>query len=64
MFFKRKEFIKARRKAGLTVPQVADISGVNKSTIFRYEMGHRVPTVDLFCKMVRAINGQYSDFLL
>ncbi len=53
----------ARALSGLTQQQVADLTGIARSTYTLYESGKREPTVEGIKKIARALNVT-GDFLL
>ena len=53
----------ARKNAGLTQQQLADIVGVSKSTVAGYELGSREPDSLKIHKIAKALNVS-GDYLL
>lgn len=53
----------ARALSGLTQQQVADLTGIARSTYTLYESGKREPTVEGIKKIAKALNVT-GDFLL
>ena len=50
-----------REKAGLTLTELAEISGVSKSQINRIENGQTDPTVYTICLLAKALGVQPSE---
>lgn len=50
-----------RTKANLTVRELADISGVGKTTINRIENGSGNPTIEVICQLAIALNCSPED---
>lgn len=49
-----------RTEKGLTLRQLAAISGVSKSGLSRWERGERVPTLDVFIRILRALDAEIA----
>ena len=55
----------ARRRAGLGRVKAAKLSGVDASSIFRYETGRRVPGIENATRIARALGvgtGEVDEF--
>lgn len=67
MYFNSIEFGKrmqeARRNAGLTQEQLADMLGVNRTHVTKMERGNRACSVDFLVELSAALNVS-ADFLL
>ena len=46
-----------RNEKGLTLRQLAAISGVSKSGLSRWERGERVPTLDVFIRILKSLDS-------
>lgn len=57
------ELRKARREAGLSQQQVADLLGVPQSYVAKIELGERRIDVIEFLKFVEALDASWSDIL-
>ena len=57
------ELKKARRDAGLSQQQVADLLGVPQSYVAKIELGERRIDVIEFLKFVEALDASWSDIL-
>lgn len=57
------ELKKARRDAGLSQQQVADLLGVPQSYVAKIEIGERRIDVIEFLKFVEALDASWSDIL-
>lgn len=58
------ERIKEARKAcGMSQKEVADILGINRSTIASYETGNSEPDIDTYIKLCKIYNANYVDIL-
>tara|TARA_R110001606_G_scaffold180967_1_gene327658 strand:- start:254 stop:499 length:246 start_codon:yes stop_codon:yes gene_type:complete len=57
------ELKKARREAGLSQQQVADLLGVPQSYVAKIELGERRIDVIEFLKFVEALDASWSDIL-
>lgn len=44
-----------RKDKNLTIVQLAKLSGVSKSHISEIERGKRMPTIDVLCRLARAL---------
>lgn len=52
-----------RRKSGMTLVKVAEISGVNKSSLCRYEGGKSYPAVNELIALCKALKTTPNDLL-
>ena len=56
----------ARRRAGLGRVKAAKLWGTDASTLYRYEVGQRVPGIENATKIARALSvkpGEIDEFL-
>jgi len=62
----RKEFgafIKGKREnLNLTQPQLAEMIGVETSTVAHYETGRRVASLPVIMKLIKALNFEFEEF--
>ncbi|CAL2059394.1 protein of unknown function [Streptomyces murinus] len=55
---------KARRlKLSLTADELADMVGVNASTVYRWEAGDRTPSVDKYVRVAAALRVPFQSLL-
>lgn len=54
---------KARKKAGLTQNQLADILGMSRATLSKYEGGQISPSIDQLSKIAIALNTTVAEML-
>lgn len=52
-----------RHLAKLTLKELANKAGISYSSIFRYESGERVPTLDVAAKLAAALNCSVDDLI-
>ena len=52
-----------REQRGLTRQEAADLVGVTRQTIFRWEHGERLPDIMTFLQIARIIGIEISDML-
>ena len=54
--------LKARRKLkGLTQDDLANMVGIKKSAVCKYEKGERLPNMEILSKMAKALGCRISD---
>ncbi|MEY8257017.1 XRE family transcriptional regulator [Erysipelotrichaceae bacterium 66-17] len=53
----------ARKDCGMSQKEVADILGINRSTIASYETGNSEPDIDTYIKLCKIYNANYVDIL-
>ena len=46
-----------RTEKGLSIRELADLAGVNRATVSRWERGQRVPSVDDFKRLMDALGA-------
>lgn len=46
-----------RTEKGLSIRELADLAGVNRATVSRWERGQRVPSVDDFQRLMDALGA-------
>lgn len=46
-----------RTEKGLSIRELADLAGVNRATVSRWERGQRVPSVDDFWRLMDALGA-------
>ena len=54
--FRPDEFAKVRHRQGLTVSDLARMSGVGPSTIYAYESGRRMPQIDVLARVMGVLD--------
>lgn len=52
-----------RWKRDYSIEQLARLSGVSSSQISRIENGVSIPTVEIMCRLARALNCKLSDLV-
>ncbi len=52
-----------RKEKGLTLEELAKMSGVSRVAINRYELGDRVPNVTIAVKLAKALDCTVDDLL-
>lgn len=53
-----------RKRKGLTMSQVAKLSGVSLSSICKYEKGERTPTIKRLHALSKALGLKISELLI
>jgi len=56
-------FRRERKRQGLSQGHIAELSGLSKARLSRYENGHVLPTIDTLAKMCDPMNLRVSDLL-
>lgn len=50
----------ARKESGITLKQLSDATGINKSTINQIELGKQNATIDTLCKIATALGKRIT----
>jgi transcriptional regulator with XRE-family HTH domain len=58
-----KKLSEARKKAGLTLRELSELSGLSKATIINYEKGKRIPRVNDLQKIADSLSCEISVLL-
>ncbi len=53
-----KQYIKIRKGKGLTQEQVANVSGIKRSNITRFESGNYNPSLDMMVKIAESMGAE------
>lgn len=53
----------ARKACGMSQKEVADILGINRSTIASYETGNSEPDIDTYIRLCKIYKADYVDIL-
>ena len=61
--FDRQEFVRARKRADLTVQQLGHLAGVDRAAIHRWESGECLPLVDSLSLAAAALGASVEQFL-
>lgn len=60
----QKNFRKIRIRKGLTVQQLANITGLSRTIIYAYQQGKNFPTAKNLKHLAKALNCKVSDFFV
>ena len=52
-----------RKMRGMTVKELASAVGIKEVSVYRYERGMRIPTVDIALKFADALGCSINDLL-
>lgn len=50
----------ARGRKGVTIPELAKLTGLSRAGIWRIEQGEREPTVSTLTEIARACDGRFT----
>lgn len=61
--FDEEKFKEYRVKKGLSIPQIAERSGVDRTAIWRYEAGYRKPKLENIVKMAAVLKVDWTKLM-